>query len=180
MGEYAARKSDGVEVKIGTCESMYYLRFEDQDKVVYNFFEDGTRYRLPFPDEDSVAVGDYRDHDRGHRLYSVDDDGRMVADFAPEGELEPGTIQLTHPSGLLVNVACHHGMKLPEAGEGGEFRAGWNGKSHSFELKAIKAVAGGTRPVYGCRHCRRMWSTDWESIIDYTNVMKDRLTQRYL
>ncbi len=31
MGEYAKRASDGVEVKIGTCEAMYYLRFEDRD-----------------------------------------------------------------------------------------------------------------------------------------------------
>ena len=33
MGEYAIRKSDNDCIKIGTCEDMYYLRYEDQDKV---------------------------------------------------------------------------------------------------------------------------------------------------
>lgn len=177
MGEYATRKSDGVEVKIGTCESMYYLRHEDQSKVTYQYFEHGLRYRLPFPDEDSVAVGEYPDHERGLRLYKTDENGWSEG-FIPDGDLEPGLIQLTHPSGLLVNVKCHHGLKLPEGG--GDCGTGWNGKSWFFELKAIKAVDGGTRPVYGCRHCRRMWSTDWDSVIDYTNVLKDRLTERYL
>jgi hypothetical protein len=177
MGEYATRKSDGVEVKIGTCESMYYLRHEDQSKVTYQHFEHGLRYRLPFPDEDSVAVGGYRDHDRGLRLYKTDENG-LPDDFIPEGDHEPGTIQLTHPSGLLVNVKCHHGLKLPEGSD--DIQPHWNGKSWFFELKAIKAVEGGTRPVYGCRHCRRMWSTNWDSVIDYTNVLKDRLTERYL
>ncbi len=30
MGEYAKRLSDGTEIKIGTCEEMLYLRFEDR------------------------------------------------------------------------------------------------------------------------------------------------------
>ena len=34
MGEYARRKSDNESIKIGTCESMYYLRYEDRDKVI--------------------------------------------------------------------------------------------------------------------------------------------------
>ena len=33
MGEYAQRISDGERVKIGTCEDMLYLRFEDRAKV---------------------------------------------------------------------------------------------------------------------------------------------------
>lgn len=33
MGEYAVRISDGERIKIGTCEDMLYLRFEDRHKV---------------------------------------------------------------------------------------------------------------------------------------------------
>ncbi len=33
MGEFARRLSDGAEVKIGTCEEMLYLRFDDRHKV---------------------------------------------------------------------------------------------------------------------------------------------------
>ena len=39
MGEYAIRKSDNDCIKIGTCEDMYYLRYEDQDKVTPDSFQ---------------------------------------------------------------------------------------------------------------------------------------------
>ena len=60
MGEYA--KHDGHEVKIGTCEDMYYLRLEDCRKVqpIPNSLNpatcEGLRFRLPFPDEDNVQI----------------------------------------------------------------------------------------------------------------------------
>jgi hypothetical protein len=41
MGEYATRKSDNEYIKIGTCESMYYLRFDDINQVVYEYDLDG-------------------------------------------------------------------------------------------------------------------------------------------
>ena len=60
MGEYALRKSDRQSIKIGTCDDMYYLRYEDQDKVVPESGSDfGTRWRIPFPDEDHILPGDY-------------------------------------------------------------------------------------------------------------------------
>ena len=34
MGEYARRKTDGEKIKIGTCESMYYCRYEQIGEVV--------------------------------------------------------------------------------------------------------------------------------------------------
>lgn len=66
MGEYATRKSDEAEVKIGTCEDMYYLRYEDRDKVrqlpnsLNAANELNLRWRLPFPDEDSTRIGGIR------------------------------------------------------------------------------------------------------------------------
>lgn len=80
MGEYAIRKSDGQNIKIGTCESMYYIRFEDRDKVRSEpnsislsnpAHVDGLRFRLPFPDEDNLEPGQYDDYNRGIRLYKV-------------------------------------------------------------------------------------------------------------
>jgi hypothetical protein len=66
MGEYAKRKSDNEIVKIGTENSMYYLRYEDRDQMTkepgsldfattLNLF-----WRLPFPDEDDIKPGEYR------------------------------------------------------------------------------------------------------------------------
>ena len=34
MGEFAIRKSDMEEIKIGTCERMYYIRWDDRNNVM--------------------------------------------------------------------------------------------------------------------------------------------------
>jgi len=185
MGEYAKRKSDGEVVKIGTCEAMYYLRWEDRERVskVPNSLDPATTaglfFRLPFPDEDGLQPGDYTEHNRGYRLGRQEPEagGRSYwCDWAPSevDEIKPGLIQLSHKSGLLLNVPCHHGVKLPEVGPG--MGAHWNGKSHSFELVHVKHVGGGVlRPVYHCRHCGSMWSTDWADVLPFCGLDKELL-----
>ena len=71
MGEYAIRKSDRESIKIGTCEDMYYLRYEDQNKVTPDECSGfGYRWRIPFPDEvgHSRPPEDYQ----GCKLYRLD------------------------------------------------------------------------------------------------------------
>ena len=88
MGEYALRKSDRESIKIGTCEDMYYLRYEDQDKVIPESGSDfGNRWRIPFPSEDNILPGDY---DSGFRQVDLDaamfcgDNGETeIADYTP-------------------------------------------------------------------------------------------------
>ncbi len=66
MGEYA--KYNGREVKIGTCENQYYLR-ADQARSVQPLrgnvdpVKDAAaiRFRFPFPDEDQVGPGAFKD-----------------------------------------------------------------------------------------------------------------------
>lgn len=171
MGEYALRLSDHTQVKIGTCEDMLYLRFEDRAKVrkVPNSLDpahaDGLRFRLPFPDEDSVPIGQYADPFRRQRLYRGNDN------FTDESTAkEPGIMQLRHECGLLLNVPCYHGHKLPDVGP--EMKAFWNGKAWSLELSAIKPVKqdDGTLkvfPIVTCRHCRGLWRYDWTDIIEF-------------
>jgi hypothetical protein len=177
MGEYA--KFNGESIKIGTCEMMYYLRYEDRHKVtpesnslnphtVKNLF-----WRLPFPDEDHIQPGHYENHNRGIRLNHP-----SKGDFKVEGaDNRPGMIQLVHKnSGLLANIKCYHGMKLPENSK--EVRFGWNGMGHSFELIGIKNADDEIRAVYHCRHCQSMWSSnDWDEVLDYIQCseMKRRL-----
>lgn len=187
MGEYA--KFNGQEVKIGTCETMYYLRYEDRTRVqaiphsldpvkCQNLF-----WRLPFPDEDGTAPGHYQDYKRGLRLFKMVPDhmGREYAeDFAdPETVSDPGIIQLRHnDSGLLLNVPCYHGAQLPEVRE--PMRAFWNGKGHSFELAHVKNTADrGLLPVVRCRHCGHMWRYEWAEILPFIHceVMRRRLTE---
>jgi hypothetical protein len=65
MGEYAIRKSDNVKIKVGICESLSHIRYEDRFKVSH---EECNRdcstvldcfWRLPYPDEDDVPIGEY-------------------------------------------------------------------------------------------------------------------------
>ena len=182
MGEYAIRKSDKVEIKLGTCESMYYIRYEDRKKVIYlpgnvnpatelNLF-----WRLPFTDEDKVAIGEYESGDKGIRLAKKEESGYYTNFEDPETLRDIGHFQMVHEeSGLLLNVPCHHGLELPNLGD---VKAHWNGKGHSFELISIKNTTNGPRYVVHCRHCHRMWSYELEDIIDY--VFDERLKKRLI
>lgn len=201
MGEYAKRKSDGAKIKIGTCEDMYYIRFEDRFKVLplegsvdISRNPEDSRFRLPFPDEDGIEPGEYEDYNRALRL------SRSVAcewcggtgtnktfpelcrkcqgsgkdgheDFShPELEDRPGRFQMSHKSGLLFSVPCHHGMKLPDLGP--NIKPHWNGKTWSLVLSSVRIVKTDsgelqTFPVVRCQHCDEAWRFDWGDVWDY-------------
>lgn len=75
MGEYARYK--GEEIKIGTCESMYYLRADQRHLVealpnnVDPVKDAGEiRFRFPFPDEDACEPGgDFHGHDFDRKVW---------------------------------------------------------------------------------------------------------------
>lgn len=76
MGEYVKYK--GAEVKIGTCESLYYVTYPkfkeafDQKLLIPSEFsvhparclevDSGFLFRFPFPDEDKLAFGEIGKH----------------------------------------------------------------------------------------------------------------------
>ncbi len=167
MGEFALYR--GERVKIGTCDSMYYLRWEDRHKVKatsgsVNPVKDlGLRFRLPFPDEDNEEPGGYckQPFARGSVL---------AAGFSfPDSVENPGTVQMHHGGGLLVNVKCYHGEKLPEGNQ--DFSAAWNGKSPShYELRHVKTTQEGVIPVIGCRWCREMWRSTWDEVLPHLDA----------
>lgn len=83
MGEYASYA--GQQVKIGTCENMYYLRADQAESV--RALEGNVdpvadreliRFRFPWPDEDGSEPGTYHEHDR--RL--------LLPGLTPPAELE--------------------------------------------------------------------------------------------
>lgn len=184
MGEYATRKHDRQQIKAGTCEDLYYLRWEDRFCVeplrnnVDPATETGLRFRLPFPDEDDVLPGEYEDYDRGVRLFRTAKDNfhEYAEDYQVDESADPGSIQFTHPSGLLFSVPCHHGAKLPVI-PGIQFH--WNGKSHSIELCQVKVLDDGSVvPIIRCRHCGHKWRSTWEKVIPY--IQDDELLRRLL
>tara|TARA_R100001463_G_scaffold4185_1_gene16091 strand:- start:4003 stop:4668 length:666 start_codon:yes stop_codon:yes gene_type:complete len=173
MGEYAKLKSTGEEIKIGTCESCYYLRFDDRHLIEYDHSFKDMWFRLPFPDEDHISVGSYDDYDRAAPLYDYEDpeDDTIRTPFTYEGtEKHPGLIQLRHDTGLMINVPCYHGQKLPEMGEGKAF---FNGKDpHIFELCMVKYQEVDEHnyelvPLVRCKACKSTFRTDWPHVLNH-------------
>lgn len=74
MGEYA--NYQGEQVKIGTCEDMYYLRADQRHLVqavsssldVNGPERFAVRFRFPFPDEDGTEPGAFEHYKRGVRV----------------------------------------------------------------------------------------------------------------
>ena len=176
MGEYAIRKSDSQRIKIGTCESMYYLRLEDKNKVQpENGSGFGWYWRLPHPEEDGILPGDYDSHVANLRLWNKPAGEKYGHDFTdPTAADRPGTIQLRHECGLLVNVPCYHGYKLPEINPPAQ--AFWNGKGWFLELKCLRTDGERVHPVVECRHCHEAWRYRWADVLPYIHgEMKKRL-----
>jgi hypothetical protein len=186
MGEYA--QFHGETVKIGTCADMYYLRFDDRHLVKAL---DGNvdpvaqahdlRFRLPFPDEDGIGPGgNYNPYNRSLPLFKV---GEWFTD--PDVAEEPGIIQLTHPCGLLINVPCFHGVKLPEPPPGG--KVFWNGKDPGAlvlsSLRAFKDDRGNLRvaPVVRCKFCQSPWRYTWAEVFPFIadEAIRQRLKPYY-
>ncbi len=183
MGEYATRKADKHDIKIGTCEQMYYIRYEDRNQVaplegsLDCAKEDGLYWRLPVKEEDGILPGNYESMYAEQRLCKYDAKRETIIDFKfPESAKNPGSIPLAHENGLRISVPCLHGESLPEI-EGA--RVGWNGKTHSYVLQSIKNTTDGIKAVVACRHCGNAWRFDIADIIDYVNdpTLKERLLE---
>lgn len=73
MGEYLEHRKLG-QVKIGTCESLYYTTrnqliqeldyFRNQNMARQYLKADGFLFRFPFPDEKGIKFGTFEIHDR--------------------------------------------------------------------------------------------------------------------
>ena len=166
MGEYAKLKSTSEEVKIGTCENMYYLRFEDRHKVIYDYSFTGYRFRLPFPDEDIELTSYFDDIYKAHY------------------QDHKGLIQLKHESGLMINAACYHGYKLPDNNDSKDLKAFFNGASMSnFELSQVKIQLNEETkvkeliPIVRCKHCKMPFRANWASVLLHIrqNTKEDKI-----
>jgi hypothetical protein len=111
MGEMAFFGTD--RVKIGTCENMYYLRF-DQARMVRRSpcsldpadpaIQAEIRFRFPWPDEDGTEPGAYDgDYDRGVSLYGVQ----------PPAGVQHDSVQFTARQGYVMSLPCPEGQALP-------------------------------------------------------------------
>lgn len=169
MGEYAyVGGNKSRHVKIGTCEEMYYLRYDQRflvkgDENSLNPSDRDIlpqlRFRFPFPDEDSVAPGEFAGFERGLRIYG----------YQMPAEVEHYTIQMRHDKGYLMSIPCPESLPEDVAltwnGHAGssEDRQYWtkifrNGFSGGPALTQQKYVPGvGLVPIMKCLSCGAKW-----------------------
>jgi hypothetical protein len=116
MGEYAIH--NGEQVKIGTCEEMYYLR-ADQAHLVRHLSGNvdpvrdrlALRFRFPFPDEDGVSPGGagFDPFERGIAIRGV---------RPPAEGVEHHTVQFSARPGYLLSLPCPEAHGTDDDGMG--------------------------------------------------------------
>lgn len=171
MGEYARRKKDGAMIKIGTCESMYYARYEQINDFSYSYPTDNLFWRIPTPEEDYIEVGDFK-----YELISNGEpipnmlmiDTTKISKEDCEDMQKTGTMQLINKDmGLLVNVRCPHGLPLRHKDENWGVQRkdddflisyGYNGLGDTLYLAFLKNTEKELRVGVKCRCCSAMWS----------------------
>ncbi|GEM_PF-1604678 len=193
MGENALRKTDDTVIKIGRGDvcNLYYLRYEDRDKVegIENSVDPDTieniQWRLPLPDEDHLKPGDYE----SHQPYIQYDKKLGISYIHPDCQLypeienlfenyayRPGIFQLYQKSlGLLVNIACYHGLKDNINTE--EVSFGWNGKRSPFALCGVLNGPSEMMISFTCIACEEKWLASFDEIqhLIHSEDMKYRL-----
>lgn len=178
MGEYAISRRTGHEIKLGTCETMYYIRYSQKNEVKYDFGKYAYFWRLPFPEEDGIPAGSYETYEPWKNTSRAFLDERYfeMKKKLYDQEPEAGFVQLRSDAlGMLVNVSCYHGTRLPESTKDTKFF--FNGKRNPLRIAYVKNYPTEMRVVYACAACGKMWSASYNEIAPYImdDEMRDRL-----
>lgn len=157
MGEYA--KYHGQEIKIGTCEQMYYLR-ADQVELIQAIPHivnpklrseaEQIRFRFPFPDEDGIEPGSFSDYDRAFPVWGIE----------PPESVEHSFLQFTRnypeSGGILLSTPCPRSKEAKAAG----LKFHYNGYSGPVGIHSQRLVNGELRLVLRCMDCGALWRED--------------------
>lgn len=159
MGEYAIYQ--GVEIKIGTCEDMYYLRADQRDKVTplpgslcpaSNDVLGLIRFRFPWPDEDDIEPGSDKFYDKGYaRSYGVHG-------MLPPSDVDHHSIQFSAPVGLLVSLPCPNS----EEGKSQPYKVHRNGYQGDVAICGTAWRGGEWRVILKCGACGAMYNAPRE------------------
>lgn len=128
MGEYAIY--GGEQIKIGTCENLYYLR-ADQARHVRALQGNADpvsdaaelRFRFPWPDEDRIPPGAFESYDRSVAVPGLDE--------LPGLEIDHERVQFTAP-GYVISLPCPESADGPPAG-----RNGFAGRFHICQQRLV-------------------------------------------
>lgn len=171
MGEYAKRKIDNTEFKIGTCEDMYNCRHDQIGEVVYSYMSDNLYWRIPTPDEDRIKPGDFKNSllmEGDYIPWKLSLDTSKFSNEDIAYMKQRGMIQLSEPHmGLLVNMRCPHGFPMEQFKEnknGSVVYMGYNGHRDTLYLKGLKNEPAELKVLIECSACGSMWSFSFNDI----------------
>lgn len=171
MSEYATRKIDNTEFKIGTCEDMFKCRYDQLGEITYPYMSDNLYWRIPTPDEDGILPGDYNYsllQENGHIPWKLMIDTSKFGDDDIANLQQTGTIQLKEPKmGLLVNIRCPHGFPMEQFKINKEstiISMGYNGHQDTLYLKGLKNEPRELKVLVECSVCGCMWSFTFNEI----------------
>ena len=154
MGEYVTY--NGCEIKLGTCEEMYYLRADQRHLIRgYDFSPDAYRYRFPFPDEDAIGPGRFEDYDRGVKI----PDWKIPEDYEGHGTVQ---FKANYPdAGYLVSLPCPEQFPRAANGMGADLpngvHVGFNGYNAQPRIVQQLALEGILYTVVSCGGCGNKW-----------------------
>jgi hypothetical protein len=174
MGEYI--NYNGKEIKLGTCESLYYTRLSqlkdlrllmnklpgNLDVSEYLDAKNAFRYRFPFPEEDHVQIGDFEPYNKGLviQLHDLDTD---ICDFEHYDLWHSASANGSY--NVNVCVPCPQSDKI-------------NTVKHSplspkiISIKQQKQIDGEVWTVIACPYCDAMIRLNYESACKLTHSIK--------
>ena len=154
MGEYA--NYNGQSIKIGTCEDMYYLRFDqrhlvdhERGNVDVNSPEDqaAIRFRFPFPEEDGNEPGAFSDYNKSLVISGAK---------APEG-VDHHHVQFIAQAGYNCTLPC------PEGTGPHPVHTHRNGFPGAVAISQQRLIGGQLWTVCECKGCGTKWRCDEDS-----------------
>ncbi len=196
MGEYATY--DGESIKIGTCEDMYYLRYDQRNAVIpkpgnVDPAKDADRlwFRLPRREEENQKPGSFEFIDP----FGVKPLRFRVKSDCVESKKEQAQIALEcaektkHTvNGLTVSVPCYHGERGPLP-EGMEYSEDFDDNPNA--IVAVSIRDGKAKALVGCLTCKIAYlivdrdemenleplyekeREDWEYLLRYMEKMEE-------
>lgn len=171
MSEYATRKIDYKEFKIGTCEDMFNCRYDQISEVIYPCMSDNLYWRIPTPDEDGIQPGDFNHsllREDGYTPWKLRIDTSKFSEEDKAGMKQQGSFQLKEPHmGLLVNIRCPHGFPMEQFNQnkkGAVISMGYNGHQDTLYLKGLKNEPNELKVLVECSACGSMWSFSFNDI----------------
>jgi hypothetical protein len=149
MGEFAIYRNE--RIKIGTCEDLTDLRADQWHLVAVEFggcdertYLEHSRFRFPWPDEDTIEPGCFTDHDRSCLIRGLTASEEVNDHHRP--------VQFSAAGGYLCSLPC------PESGiELDGVKIHRNGYQGAVHLCAQRWWDGLLVGVLRCSACGVKW-----------------------